>query len=217
VTIGGGVDEGRHGEAQLLHRLPDVPRRPVLVQQRRHQGIQGGDHVGPVVEEEDGAVRVGLHQPARCKKTRFEFDGGGGGGGSCAPNQGAKTLPQSSWGKAAAPKATAAPTQHVAHSRISDRTVPAHRKKKKEKKKKKKEKRNGAVFCAGPGGDEVVQVPQPGADCVALAEVLHQEEDAEEQVEECHFPREKEKTKQVRKYRGHGQIFEIEWCVCVCL
>lgn len=46
----------------------------------------------------------------------------------------------------------------------------------------------GRVVRAGQSGDELVQLPQSRADGLALAEVLHQEEDAEKQVEKRHLP-----------------------------
>ena len=44
------------------------------------------------------------------------------------------------------------------------------------------------VVVLDQAGDEVVQLPQPRADGLALAEVLYQEKEAEEQVKEGHLP-----------------------------
>ena len=50
------------------------------------------------------------------------------------------------------------------------------------------DRRSGGVVSIGQAGDELVQLPQPGADGLAMAEVLDKEEDAEEQVEKSHLP-----------------------------
>lgn len=50
------------------------------------------------------------------------------------------------------------------------------------------DRRPRSVVCVGQAGDELVQIPEPGADGLAVAEVLHKEEDAEEQVKKRHLP-----------------------------